>query len=94
MPRPYRPSNGSEGEWFQARFCDQCARDAEYRQTQENGCEILANALCFGGDESGFPNEWVEDDDGQNQRCTAFEPTPNAFWIVPPPSVSPSRRDQ
>lgn len=75
VTKPYRPCNGSEGEWFSSRFCDRCQHDAEYRNTdgEKGGCPILANALCFDIDHADYPKEWVEDDDGANPRCLVFE---------------------
>lgn len=69
MPRPYMPSNGTEGCAFEARFCERCLRDKECREKQSGGCDILMNALC-----AIPPAEWIQDDDGDNPRCTAFEP--------------------
>ena len=72
--KPYLPSNGTEGCWFEGRMCDICKRDVP--PDPEGGrdvgeCKIHNDALC------GIqPPEWVEDDQGP--RCTAFEP------IIPP----------
>ncbi len=80
MTRPYRPSNGSEGEGFQSSFCDICERDRAFRDSGYDdaalGCKILANALAFDIKSPEFPKEWVEDDDGGNSRCTAFTTDP------------------
>jgi hypothetical protein len=32
---PYRPSTGTEGDWFDARFCDRCAHDAAWREHED-----------------------------------------------------------
>lgn len=64
--RPYRPSNGSEGLWFQGEFCDRCSRWSE-----ETGCDIANRTFWHQIDEPEYPKEWVEGDDGP--RCTAFE---------------------
>lgn len=62
--RPYRPSNGTEGEVFQSGWCNNCAND-----DVDTGdfCRILSNALM--GEQ---PEEWVY----QNRQptCTAFMP--------------------
>lgn len=71
--KPYRPCNGSEGEWFESRFCDRCERDRDYRENDGDSCPILGNALAFDIGEQGYPKEWIEDDNGENPRCTAFE---------------------
>lgn len=74
----YRPCNGSEGEYFHAMWCEECARDKamngtchrESRDpTDEDYCEILGRS--FRTDEP-LP-EWVYGDDGQ-PKCTAFAP--------------------
>jgi hypothetical protein len=63
--KSYRPSNGSEGDCFRARYCDRCAKDAD------EDCEILSRSLCFDIGEADYPTEWIEDEQGP--RCTAFE---------------------
>lgn len=70
--RKYRPSNGTEGAFFEASFCEHCKRDAEYRRTDRNGCDILCAMLCFGVDESEYPKEIIYGDDG-HPTCTAFD---------------------
>lgn len=85
MTKPYRPCNGSEGEWFENRFCYQCERDRAYREDRGDSCPIFGSALAFGIGDEHYPAEWVEDDDGSNPRCTAFEPEQNAYWIVQAP---------
>jgi hypothetical protein len=73
--QPYRPANGSEGDWFEAKFCDRCERDREWREKERNPCPIMGSALAFAIDQEGFPPEWIEDSNGP--RCTAFQPTPD-----------------
>ena len=70
--KPYRPSNGTEGEMFMERFCYQCVHDAEYQETMESGCKILANTMVFDVDDEEYSKEWVHDDKG-NPICTRFE---------------------
>lgn len=69
----YRPSNGTEGEDFQDRFCRQCIHDREFRLTDANGCEILFRALCFGTKDDDYPTEWQYGWDGK-PTCSAFLP--------------------
>lgn len=73
---PYRPCNGSEGEYFMAMWCEECARDkemngtchAEGREADDGDwCEIIGRS--FRSDEP-LP-EWVYGADGQ-PMCTAF----------------------
>lgn len=67
--KPYRPSNGTEGEMFQDRWCANCKKD-DY----EKGvyCPILSASLAFDTDDPEYPKEWNHGPDGQ-PRCTAFE---------------------
>ena len=67
-PAPYRPSNGSEGVWFESKFCNQCERDDW--ASGGNGCPIQAAALAFDETDPSYPKEWIEDASGP--RCTAF----------------------
>lgn len=64
--RAYRPSNGTEGEFFHEAFCYRCVR---YGDPDGNipPCEIQGIGLS-----GGYPKEWVEDEKGP--RCTAFWP--------------------
>ncbi len=63
---PYRPSNGTEGEFFEERWCAHCKCDAGFRngwddvsdQPTEEGCQILAAALACGIRDKGYPIEW------------------------------------
>jgi hypothetical protein len=71
MTAPYRPSNGTEGIDFQARWCDRCKRDAAYRAGTGNSCPIVAATLAYNIDEPSYPKEWIRDETGP--RCTAFE---------------------
>lgn len=65
MSKPYRPSNGSEGEGFMEAFCFRCARDGE-----DSPCFILGRALGHNIGDPDYPPEWVQDEQGS--RCTAF----------------------
>lgn len=66
MSKSYRPSNGSEGLYFTAEFCERCTKYAD------GGCPILLNTLLYEKNEPEYPGEWVYDDSG-NPTCTAFE---------------------
>ena len=75
--KPYRPSNGSEGEMFSDRYCDDCKRDAGFQETQDEalGCPIIAASMAFDVGDEGYPKEWIYGDDGQ-PTCTVFEAKP------------------
>ena len=74
MTQPYRPSNGTEGAIFEARFCSHCLHfrgDDDY-----DYCDIVVRAFALDIDDAGYPPEWVEDEGGP--RCTAFAETEEA----------------
>ena len=66
-PRPYRPSNGTEGDLFQAAWCAKCRKD---NPAKGQICRILALSQAFRIEEPLYPKEWVID--AQGPRCTAF----------------------
>lgn len=68
----YRPSCGSEGMDFMARFCDRCKRDDAFQRGEGDSCPIVANSMAYDEDDPNYPVEWIEDATGP--RCTAFEP--------------------
>jgi hypothetical protein len=62
---PYLPSNGSEGEIFQAHWCHQCAKDS-WGRGGEKTCKYLSKALC-----GEAPKVWVYQSGAP--LCTAFK---------------------
>lgn len=71
--RPYRPSNGTEGDIFMAQWCERCAL-ADYNG---DGCMIQLRALAHSIGDPEYPAEWRLTNGGAPQ-CTAFD-------IDPPP---------
>jgi|CXWL01.1.fsa_nt_gi hypothetical protein len=73
--RQYTPSNGTEGEIFTERYCDQCKREAKWRRTQEgaDGCRIRTAAEM--GDE---PPEWTATRGLNDATCSKFDPVAGA----------------
>ena len=70
--RPYRPSNGTEGECFMSQWCMLCKRGDMERNPEGDGewCEIGTDMLM------GIQrDEWIKDETGP--RCTAFEAMPD-----------------
>ena len=62
--KPYRPSNGTEGEIFEHKWCSAC---------HFNGpCRVFLTAMAFNENEKGYPKELVVGPDGQPE-CTKFE---------------------
>lgn len=101
----YMPSNGTEGEFFMAAWCEECARDKAMNgtahregreETDEDWCEILGRSFR----EDSIP-EWVYGEDGQ-PKCTQFTPmdqpiqaprcpnTPDMFDAALPPAPQES----
>ena len=77
---PYRPSSGTEGMEFDARWCNHCTRDAEYRNDPDNvdpsrGCQIIADTFAFEITDPKYPKEWIYGKDG-TPCCTAFTTDP------------------
>lgn len=69
--KPYRPSNGSEGEMFMTRFCYRCTKDNP-DNSGRNGCDIIFFSMSFEVDHPKYPKEWIYDEDGQ-PICTAWQ---------------------
>jgi hypothetical protein len=57
---PYRPSNGTEREWFLEEFCVRCWYD------RNKDCPIIAESFIR------KVKEWVCEEDGSNSRCLQF----------------------
>lgn len=64
--KPYRPSNGADGDWFMSLFCNRCVKD-----TAAHPCSILSRSMTFYETDKRYPRELVEDDENGPQ-CTAF----------------------
>ena len=71
-PKPYQPSNHTEGDIFRSRFCDQCPRDAAYRADPDSGigCTIIADTMALNPGDKHYPKEWIYKDG--EPTCTAF----------------------
>jgi hypothetical protein len=70
MSNKYRPSNGTEGMWFQDKFCDNCCKDM--RHASNGGCQILLRTLTHDTKDEEYPLEWTYNKNG-NPTCTAFK---------------------
>lgn len=93
MSNKYRPSNGTEGDYFTAQWCKKCEK---HYQHEEYGLscrlQIYENSMIFDVDEDGYPGEWIVGEDGL-EKCTAYvgpgsdrKPTPTAlknYWLTP-----------
>ncbi len=69
QPEKYRPSNGTEGDIFQAEWCYQCARFQD-PETEEY-CPILGATFTLDIENPEYPEEWSYDDQ-EKPCCTAF----------------------
>lgn len=72
MKKLYQPSNGTEGMIFTSYYCDRCTFDDGVSQYgDEKACTLLLNSMMYGTDDPEYPQEWIEDEDG-NGTCTKF----------------------
>ena len=62
--KPYRPSNGTEGDMFMEQFCYRCIHDCY--------CNIIPLSMLHHVDEREYPEELKFDAEGC-PTCTAFE---------------------
>lgn len=88
--KPYRPSCGTEGEWFTAKFCVTCERDraAWEREEYDKGCPILAMSYVFCPDDPNYPQQWVFDTEGR-PVCTAYKAASDAQDSEPALDIHP-----
>lgn len=63
--RPYRPSNGTEGDYFVRSWCRDCKHS--------EGCKILLGSMRFYQTDPRYPKELVYGEDGHPQ-CNGHEP--------------------
>lgn len=71
--QPYRPSNGSEGMWFDGKFCGRCIHE-KFMHTQKHGdqqCDIYNRMVLREINEPDYPKEIVYDQNDHGS-CTAF----------------------
>ena len=69
MTEKYQPSNGTEGDWFMARFCHHCHHES-FDNDIDNHCDIIALTMLLKVTDDDYPKEWIRDENGP--RCTAF----------------------
>jgi hypothetical protein len=67
----YRPSNGTEGDWFTDKHCMRCIHcDPDPDGAKQ--CKILCASLVYSVHEAGYPTEWVYDEKEQ-PTCTSYQ---------------------
>lgn len=69
-PKPYQPSNGTEGGMFAEKYCMNCLH-CDPDPDGEKQCQILCASMCFSVGEKGYPEEWVYIDD--KPTCTKYQ---------------------
>lgn len=57
MKGAYYPSNGSEGMWFEDRYCSNCIHDNPDPNSPKK-CEVILGALLHYPPEPDYPMEW------------------------------------
>lgn len=65
----YRPSNGTEGDYFMAEFCERCYHDS-MGDTPEGSCPILAASFAYEINDDKYPNQWRYEDG--KPTCISF----------------------
>ena len=71
MTEPYRPSNGTEGEIFIARWCSTCEHERARRDDPDaDGCDIVAWTMALPITHTDYPTQWQQGPHGP--RCTAY----------------------
>ena len=67
----YRPSNGTEGMYFQSAWCDNCWHDRHAEKDPCKGCQILANTMLYDVTDPEYPKEWVCNEK-REAKCTKY----------------------
>ena len=68
--KPYRPSSGDEGLWFESKYCDNCKYD-----TPSKPCNIILMTMFYDVDEPEYPKEWITINN--KPTCTAYKKVKN-----------------
>lgn len=69
--KPYRPSNGDEGEWFMGLWCRDCHHDRNADKDNGKGCKLVVMMMAYNIGDKGYPEELQYGADGQ-PSCTKF----------------------
>tara|TARA_R100001591_G_scaffold61433_2_gene70892 strand:+ start:461 stop:757 length:297 start_codon:yes stop_codon:yes gene_type:complete len=51
----YRPGSGSEGIWFEEKWCAHCTKQP--LNPSKGGCLLLLHMMCYDTSEEGYPQE-------------------------------------
>lgn len=95
--RKYRPSNGTEGMWFEEQFCCQCINQHPDPEKGKN-CDIACATFCYDLNDPEYPKEWCYDENDK-PTCTAFVKWDWGNWdddegFNEPPPVVPDDPNQ
>jgi hypothetical protein len=71
--RPYRPSNGTEGDIFMTQWCGRCLHDQAHREGHGDACDIATDTMAYSISDPEYPKEWRQDGPS-GPRCTNFQP--------------------
>jgi hypothetical protein len=66
----YQPSNGTDGDYFMAEFCENCYHDGLDKDSPEGSCPILAATFYLDIKDNRYPNQWRYID--SKPTCIAF----------------------
>ena len=69
--RKYQPSNGTEGEWFMGKFCDQCIHEHP-KPDVDPECEIIILTMGLSVNHKDYPEEWCYNENDK-PTCTKFQ---------------------
>ena len=84
---PYRPGNGTEGDYFMNKWCDRCVKDDPGNEVY---CRILAASMAFDLKDEGYPRDtWVYFNG--KPTCLAFKDRDDS--TPEPPPVDPDQLD-
>jgi len=86
--KKYRPSNGTEGDWFEHKYCGYCVHQHPDPEQGKN-CDIAMRAFCF--DENGWPTctkwkkwDWGNDGDPNDPENPKYTPPADPCQLVLP----------
>jgi len=95
----YQPSNGSEGDWFESKFCMQCLHTNPDPMGKKQ-CKIWCRAICYRPGDPEYPREWQYQND--KPVCTNWQkwdwgndgdPDDPDNPKAPPPPPDPNQMD-
>lgn len=95
----YRPSNGTEGMWFDEKFCSNCIHQHPDPDNKKQ-CLLILHAMCYDERDKEYPREWCYKNN--EPTCTKFQkwdwgndgdPDDPENPKAPPPPPDPNQLD-